>query len=203
MSLFQSLAVVAAQQGKMIVAGLTTIASDDQEIETGLASVDHCFVAMNSPPNDTHSQCSALPHSTAGSIQILSFKPGAGADATPEAATPPWSAVHWIAVGDAPSSTLFQAMGAPAASPRLRFASGVADAAAVGSVDIVTGLATCLYVGAAPSGTATLDHSQNSAGKLSAWGQFRLRSQGATSAGDATPTQSVASIDRMWWAIGT
>jgi hypothetical protein len=98
MSLFQSLAVTAAQNGKRFASGTLTPADEDVDVITGLAVVDHGGVSLAAVPTILHNQSSALPSSTAGSLNILSYRPTDNTDPTPIASTTE-VAVTWWAVG--------------------------------------------------------------------------------------------------------
>ncbi len=100
MSLFQSLAIRAAQAGKKFVTGVKTPTSSDHDIATGLNTVDHCGITFVQPKVITHDQSVAFPSSTAGSITLQHFKPTATTNPTPTDATTPWKTVQWWAIGN-------------------------------------------------------------------------------------------------------
>jgi hypothetical protein len=99
MSLFQSLAVRKAQNGKRFASGTLTPADEDVDVVTGLATVDHGGVALAAVPTLSHTYSAATPSSTAGSLNILSFGSAASDDATP-AVSGTEVAVTWWAVGE-------------------------------------------------------------------------------------------------------
>ena len=100
MSLYQSLAVVPGQNGKAFASGTLVPGGDDVEVTTGLGVIDHCGVSLAAPPVITHTSSIADPGTAAGDIQIRSYKPTDTTLTTPVAATTPWVAVTWWAVGD-------------------------------------------------------------------------------------------------------
>jgi len=87
-----------------IARGTVTPASATETVVTGLATVVAVVASLKGAPTLTHllvagdvgNQAGAP---AAGSIYIKSYKPTAAADVTPIAATTPWGAVDWIAVG--------------------------------------------------------------------------------------------------------
>ena len=90
--------------GYKIARGTITPTAGTETIETGLTTVVAAVASLKGAPTLTHmfvvadigDQAGAP---VAGSIYIKSYKPTAAADVTPLAATTPWSAVDWIAVG--------------------------------------------------------------------------------------------------------
>jgi hypothetical protein len=98
MSLYQSLAVVAALNGKIFVCGTLTPADEDVEVVTGLSIVDFCGVSLAEAPTVLHNQSSAAPGSTAGTVNVLSFRPTSSSNPTPIVSTTE-VAVTWWAVG--------------------------------------------------------------------------------------------------------
>jgi hypothetical protein len=99
LSLFQSVAARASQSGKVFASGKLIPADEDVDVVTGLTAVEHCFVSLVAQPAATHTISVASPSSTAGSIQIRSYKPTSGSDPTPTAATGTMKSVAWWAVG--------------------------------------------------------------------------------------------------------
>ena len=93
MSLYGSLAVTPAQNGKVFKTGSLTPGSADVEVVTGLSAIDHCGVSLGAVPSSTHSISICGAHSNAGSIRIRSYE----ADHT-IAVTP--VTVNWWALGD-------------------------------------------------------------------------------------------------------
>jgi len=79
-----------AAASETVAAGLSTVVAAVASLK-GAPSLTHMFVVA-----DIGDQAGAP---AAGSIYIKSYKPTGAADVTPVAATTPWSAVDWIAVG--------------------------------------------------------------------------------------------------------
>ncbi len=96
MSLFQSLAVTAALQGKRCAFGVHTTASADDEVATGIPIVEGGLVSLAAAPVATHETSMATPGATAGTLDLRGYKTLGG---TPAAATTPWVAVAWFAWG--------------------------------------------------------------------------------------------------------
>lgn len=90
--------------GYKIARGTTTPTAGSQAVATGLATVVAVVVSLKGDPTLTHmwstgdvgNQAGAP---AAGSFTLKSWKPTANNDVTPVAATTPWGAVHWIAIG--------------------------------------------------------------------------------------------------------
>jgi hypothetical protein len=98
-SLYQSLAIIAAQNGKRFASGtLDADSGHDVDVVTGLATVDHGGVSLAGTPTILHNQSSADPSSTAGSLNILGFRPTSSSNPTPIASTTEVE-VTWWAIG--------------------------------------------------------------------------------------------------------
>ena len=90
--------------GYKIARGTVTPTSASHTVVTGLATVVAAVTSLKGAPTLTHlitagdigDQAGAP---AAGSILINSYKPTSAADGTPIAATTPWGAVDWIAIG--------------------------------------------------------------------------------------------------------
>jgi len=98
MSLYQSLAVIAEQNGIRFACGTFIPDTEDEDVVTGLSTVLYGGVSLRGTPTLLHTQSSAVPSSTEGNLQILSFAPAADDDATPGVSTTE-VAVNWWAVG--------------------------------------------------------------------------------------------------------
>lgn len=90
--------------GYKIARGTITPTTASDTVVTGLATVVAAVASLKGAPTLTHmfvaadiGNQSGAP--AAGSILIKSYKPTAAADCTPIAATTPWGAVDWIAIG--------------------------------------------------------------------------------------------------------
>lgn len=88
-----NLLVIASANGKCFASGTLTPASQDVDVITGLSAVDHCGVSLEGAPVSGHAFSSAVPGSTDGEINILSFE----LDVTVSTAE---VAVTWWAIGD-------------------------------------------------------------------------------------------------------
>ncbi len=98
MSLFQSLAVTAALQGKRCAFGQVTPADEDVEVATGIPIVEGGIVCLAAAPTINHTQSSAKAGSTAGTLNILSFRPTSNSNPTPIVSTTE-VLVAWFAWG--------------------------------------------------------------------------------------------------------
>lgn len=90
--------------GYKIARGTLTPVSASDTVVTGLATVVAAVASLKGAPSLTHMFVAAdignqAGAPAAGSILIKSYKPTGAADVTPIAATTPWSAVDWIAIG--------------------------------------------------------------------------------------------------------
>lgn len=90
--------------GYKIARGTLTPVSASDTVVTGLATVVAAVASLKGAPTLTHMFVAAdigdqAGAPAAGSILIKSYKPTGAADVTPLAATTPWSAVDWIAIG--------------------------------------------------------------------------------------------------------
>jgi len=90
--------------GYKIARGTLTPATASDTVATGLTTVVAAVASLRGAPSLTHMFNAAdignqagIP--AAGSILIKSYKPTGAADVTPIAATTPWVAVDWIAIG--------------------------------------------------------------------------------------------------------
>lgn len=97
-----SVAAVAA--GYKIARGTLTPTAASQTVVTGLTTVVAVVASLKGAPTLTHNLVAAdignqSGAPAAGSILIKSYKPTSSTDVTPVAATTPWSAVDWIAIG--------------------------------------------------------------------------------------------------------
>lgn len=87
-----------------LAGGTATPDQNDYVVATGLTTVVAAVASLKGDPTLTHMWSGAnigdqAGSPAAGSILIWSMKPTAANDVTPIAATTPWSAVDWIAVG--------------------------------------------------------------------------------------------------------
>jgi hypothetical protein len=87
-----------------IASGTITPTTGTETVVTGLATVLRAVAGFQSAPTLTHMFVEAdvgdqAGTPAAGSILIRSKKPTAAANVTPIAATTPWSAIDWVAVG--------------------------------------------------------------------------------------------------------
>lgn len=90
--------------GYKIARGTVAVGAASKDVDTGLATVVAAVVSLQSDPTLTHmwstiSVGDQAGTPAAGHIVIKSWKPTAANDVTPIAATTPWGAVNWIAVG--------------------------------------------------------------------------------------------------------
>jgi len=90
--------------GYKIARGTVTPTSASHTVATGLATVVAAVASLKGAPSLTHMITAAdigdqAGAPVAGSILINSYKPTGAADVTPVAATTPWGAVDWIAIG--------------------------------------------------------------------------------------------------------
>lgn len=90
--------------GYKIARGSVTPTSASHTVVTGLTTVVAAVVSLKGAPTLTHMLVAAdigdqSGAPAAGSILIKSYKPTGVADVTPIAATTPWGAVDWIAIG--------------------------------------------------------------------------------------------------------
>ncbi len=90
--------------GYKIARGTVTPTSASHTVVTGLAAVVAAVASLKGAPTLTHLITAAdigdqAGAPAAGSILIKSYKPTGAADVTPIAATTPWGAVDWIAIG--------------------------------------------------------------------------------------------------------
>lgn len=90
--------------GYKIARGTVTPTSASHTVVTGLATVVAAVASLKGAPTLTHLITAAdvgdqAGAPAAGSILIKSYKPTGAADVTPVAATTPWGAVDWIAIG--------------------------------------------------------------------------------------------------------
>lgn len=95
--------------GKSLASGTETPTDGSATVATGLSLVDSCVASFDGSPVITCMFCHAdkgdqAGSPAAGSIFIITEKPtdpaGTDSDITPIAATTPFVAVNWIAVGD-------------------------------------------------------------------------------------------------------
>lgn len=96
--------VSAAAAGYKIARGTVTPTSGSHTVATGLTTVVAAVASLKGAPTLTHMLVAAdignqSGAPAAGSILIKSYKPTSSSDVTPIAATTPWGAVDWIAVG--------------------------------------------------------------------------------------------------------
>jgi hypothetical protein len=96
--------VSAVAAGYKIARGTVTPTSGSHTVVTGLTTVVAVVASLRGAPTITHTivagdvgNQSGAP--AAGSVLIKSYKPTSTTDTTPIAATTPWSAVDWIAIG--------------------------------------------------------------------------------------------------------
>jgi len=87
-----------------IARGTITPTTASDTVVTGLTTVVAAVASLKDAPTLTHMLVAAdigdqAGTPAAGSILIKSYKPVSSADVTPTAATTPWGAVDWIAVG--------------------------------------------------------------------------------------------------------
>lgn len=100
MSLFQSLALVNGKNGKAVDYGQVTPTSAAHRVTTNLSTVERVIVVAEAAPTLTHMFTDGDPSAgNANQFDIISYKPTAAGDVTPIAATTPWRAVAWIAIG--------------------------------------------------------------------------------------------------------
>lgn len=99
MSLYESLAVTSAQNGKVFASGTLTPVDEDVDVISGLSVVDHCGVSLAGAPTITHSISIARPSATLGNVRIQSYRPTSAANPTPIVSTVEGS-VTWWAIGD-------------------------------------------------------------------------------------------------------
>lgn len=90
--------------GYKIARGTITPTTASDTVVTGLATVVAAVASLKGAPTLTHMFVAAdigdqAGAPAAGSILIKSYKPTGAADVTPIAATTPWGAVDWIAIG--------------------------------------------------------------------------------------------------------
>ena len=90
--------------GYKIARGTLTPATASDTVATGLTTVVAAVASLRGAPSLTHMFNAAdignqAGTPAAGSILIKSYKPTGAADVTPIAATTPWVAVDWIAIG--------------------------------------------------------------------------------------------------------
>ena len=93
MALYQALAIVDSQHGKVFASGTLVPADEDVDVVSGLGTVDHCGVSLADVPAATHSISIANPSATAGNVRIRSFESDFTISTTEVAVT-------WWAVGD-------------------------------------------------------------------------------------------------------
>lgn len=99
-----NLLVQGVAAGYKLARGTVTPTTASDTVVTGLATVVAAVASFKGAPTLTHmfnvadigNQAGAP---AAGSIYIKSYKPTATGDVTPTAATTPWGAVDWIAIG--------------------------------------------------------------------------------------------------------
>ncbi|PWV90260.1 hypothetical protein DFQ01_14436 [Paenibacillus cellulosilyticus] len=96
--------LLGAGTGYKVARGTVTPTSASHTVATGLTTVVAAVATLRGTPTLTHlwvgadvGNQSGAP--AAGSILIKSWKPTASGDVTPIAATTPWGAVDWIAIG--------------------------------------------------------------------------------------------------------
>lgn len=87
-----------------VARGTVTPTSGSHTVVTGLSTVVAAVASLKGAPTLTHMLVAANIGNqsgapAAGSILINSYKPTSASDVTPVAATTPWSAVDWIAIG--------------------------------------------------------------------------------------------------------
>ena len=90
--------------GYKMARGVTTPTSGSEAVVTGLATVVAVVVSLRDAPTLTHMFVSGsigdqAGSPAAGSFTLVSEKPTGTGDVTPIAATTPWGAVNWIALG--------------------------------------------------------------------------------------------------------
>lgn len=98
MSLYEAMGLANGHNGKRWASGTLTPGSADVEVETGLRTVEDCFVSMAAPPTANHLFSTGDEGVAPSNIRIRSYKPTSAADTTPVAATV-LVAVTWIAIG--------------------------------------------------------------------------------------------------------
>ena len=99
-----STAPAAVAAGYKIARGTVTPTTASHTVVTGLATVVAVVASLKGAPTLTHMFNAAdigdqAGTPAAGSVLIKSYKPTGAADVTPLAATTPWSAVDWVAIG--------------------------------------------------------------------------------------------------------
>lgn len=99
-----NLVVAGVAAGYKIARGTLTPTQDDETVVTGLSTVVAAVASLKGDPTVTHMWSGVnigdqAGSPAAGSIIIWSKKPTATNDVTPVAATTPWSAVDWVAIG--------------------------------------------------------------------------------------------------------
>jgi len=99
MALYQSLAVLASQNGKVLVAGTVLPTSAAETVITGLSSVDFAVAGAEDAISVTHSYTDADIGDQAGAPAAGSIIIRTGKEPS-VAATTPWRTCHWIAIGD-------------------------------------------------------------------------------------------------------
>lgn len=98
------LPIAGVASGYKIARGTVTPTNTSTTIATGLATVVAVVVSFKGNPSLTHMYNAASVGNqagapAAGSFVLTALKPTAANDATPIAATTPWSAVDWVAIG--------------------------------------------------------------------------------------------------------
>ena len=96
--------VAGIADGYKVARGTATPGTASDTIVSGLATVVAVVVSLKGAPSLTHfisagdiGDQAGTP--AAGSFLLKSYKPTGSGDVTPIAATTPWSAVDWIAIG--------------------------------------------------------------------------------------------------------
>jgi len=97
-------ATIGVAAGYKIARGTHTPTTGSDTVVTGLSTVVAAVASLKGAPTLTHMLVAAdignqAGAPAAGSIYIKSYKPTTSTDVTPIAATTPWGAVDWIAIG--------------------------------------------------------------------------------------------------------
>ena len=97
-------ALAGVATGYKIARGTATPTTGSDTIVSGLATVVAVVVSLKGAPSLTHFMSAGdigdqAGTPAAGSFLLKSYKPTGSGDVTPSAATTPWGAVDWIAIG--------------------------------------------------------------------------------------------------------
>jgi hypothetical protein len=98
MSLFRALGASPADAGKRWASGTFIPTAADEDVASGLQTVELCGVCLAAPPTVLHYLSFAVPSSTIGNVRVRSYRPTDNSDATPIASTTE-VAVTWWAIG--------------------------------------------------------------------------------------------------------